>query len=391
MGLPQLPERSWSMVDWVVAGGLAAVSQYAVWAGASGEAARGPRLAISVLFVFMTVPLAWRRRAPLAVLIIVTGSAVACSAVFYDLAAGRRPDPFLFFLIAIYSVAAHEGRGRAVMGAVVAAAAVLVNDLSVLRAAMVPDDVYAWLLYALAWLAGRLLRRRKGALTVLASRTAQLEREQDEATRVAVAEEHSRIARELHDVIAHSLAMITIQAAAERRVLDPTMARTREVLGDIEHAARQALTELRHLLGVLRHGDEVPPLEPSAGVDRVPDLVAELRHAGLTVDLHIDGDPVCLPPGVDLTAYRIVQEGLTNVVKHAATPRALVGVTYGAHYIDLEVVDGGRGPGSGGTGGHGLIGMRERVALFGGTFEAASVPGGGFRLHARLPTGTATR
>jgi len=379
------------MIDWTVAGGLAALSQLAIWTAASGEAVRGPRPVMSVLFLFMTVPLAWRRRAPLAVLILVTGSAVVGSAAFYDLAAGGRPDPFLFFLIAIYSVAAHEDRRRAVIGAAVAAAAVLVNDLSALRAATVPEDVYAWLLYALAWSGGRLVRHRQLAANVLASRAAELEREQAEATRIAVAEEHSRIARELHDVIAHSLAMIAVQAAAERRVLDPHMASTREVLGDIEHAARQALTELRHLLGVLRHGDHAPPLEPAAGVDRVPDLVAEVRHAGLTVDFRVDGDPVCLPPGVDLTAYRIVQEGLTNVVKHAATPRAFVCIRYGAHDIDLEVVDDGRGPGPGRTGGHGLIGMRERVALFGGTFEAGTAPGGGFRLHARLPTGTATR
>jgi signal transduction histidine kinase len=211
------------------------------------------------------------------------------------------------------------------------------------------------------------------------------ERERDVAAREAVVEERARIARELHDVIAHNVSMIVVQAGAERRVLDGANASTREVLRTIEQIGRGALTEMRRLLGMLR-GDADEPLTPQPGLDDVSTLVTQVREAGLPVELRIDGERRELPVGIELSAYRIVQEALTNALKHAGEARAAVHIHYGVDSLELEIVD--DGPGGGGraaSGGHGLVGMRERVALYGGRFDASRNPGGGFVVRAQLP------
>src|SRR5580765_7047312 len=212
------------------------------------------------------------------------------------------------------------------------------------------------------------------------------ERERDLVAREAVVEERARIARELHDVIAHHVSMIVLQAGAERRVLDGANASTREVLETVEQTGRSALTEMRRLLGMLRD-DESEPLTPQPGLDDVPTLVGQLREAGLPVDLTIEGERRDLPVGIELSGYRIVQEALTNALKHAGTARARVSVRYGPDSLELEIADDG---GAGGAarapgGGHGLVGMRERVALYGGRFQATRIPGGGFVVKAALP------
>ena len=184
-------------------------------------------------------------------------------------------------------------------------------------------------------------------------------------------------------MIAHSLSVIVVQAAAERRVLGEEHAVTREVLGSIEHTGRQALVELRRLLGVIRKSDDRPALRPQPTLDHLDELIEQVREAGLAVQLQTQGERVPLPPGVDLSAYRIVQEALTNVLKHAHASRAEVMVCYRTGELDLEVTDDGHGP-TDGPGGHGLVGMRERVALYGGVLEAGRRDGGGYRLHARL-------
>ena len=218
-------------------------------------------------------------------------------------------------------------------------------------------------------------------------RRAQLaERERDVAAREAVVEERARIARELHDVIAHHVSVMVVQAGAERRALDPANESTRDVLETIEHTGRGALTEMRRLLGMLRD-ENADPLTPQPGLGDVPMLVGQLREAGLPVQLHVDGERRELPVGIDLSAYRIVQEALTNALKHAGDAHATVRVRYGADAIELEISDDGAGgKDAADSGGHGLVGMRERVALCGGRFNASRNAAGGFTVQAVLPT-----
>jgi signal transduction histidine kinase len=217
-------------------------------------------------------------------------------------------------------------------------------------------------------------------------RRAQLaERERDLAAREAVVEERARIARELHDAIAHNVSMMVLQAGAERRVLDGRGGTTREVLETIERVGRGALTEMRRLVGMLR-SDAGEPLAPQPGLDDLPTLVGQVCAAGLPVDLHVDGERRELPLGIELSAYRIVQEALTNALKHAGESHASVRVHYGVDSLELEIVDDGGGvaiPVV--SGGHGLVGMRERVALYGGHLDAGRRPSGGFAVRVLLP------
>jgi len=210
------------------------------------------------------------------------------------------------------------------------------------------------------------------------------ERERDIAAREAVVEERARIARELHDAIAHNVSMMVVQAGAERRTLAADSS-TREVLETVEQIGRSALTEMRRLVGMLR-SDAKDPLAPQPGLRDLPTLVTQVGEAGLPVVLEIAGDPRELPVGLELSAYRIVQEALTNALRHAGDARASVRIAYGADSLELEIVDAGRGESTAvASGGHGLVGMRERVALYGGRFEADRRATGGFAVRVLLP------
>jgi signal transduction histidine kinase len=217
-------------------------------------------------------------------------------------------------------------------------------------------------------------------------RAALAERERDLVAREAVVEERARIARELHDAIAHNVSMMVVQAGAERRVLKSEEGLTREVLETIEQIGRGALTEMRRLVGMLR-ADADDPLAPQPGLSDLPTLVARVRAAGLPVDLDVHGERRDLPIGIELSAYRIVQEALTNALKHAGDTSARVRVRYGRDSLELEIEDDGGGGSSTpvGGGGHGLVGMRERVALYGGRFDAGARPSGGFAIRVLLP------
>jgi signal transduction histidine kinase len=214
---------------------------------------------------------------------------------------------------------------------------------------------------------------------VLEERAERAERER--AT--AIAEERARIARELHDVVAHSVSVIVIQAQAAQHA---DAAATGEALRSIESTGQQALTEMRRLLGLLRRDDEEVAFAPQPSLRHLDHLATTVRQAGLPVELRVEGEPEPLPPGVDLSAFRIVQEALTNALKHAGPARALVEVRYLPGEIELEISDDGAGaPAAAHSGGHGLVGMRERVDVYGGVLESGRRPGGGYALKVRLP------
>jgi signal transduction histidine kinase len=242
---------------------------------------------------------------------------------------------------------------------------------------------------ALAWLVGHAYRNQLQRTSELRERADRLERERETEARAAAAEERARIAREMHDVVAHSLSVMVVQAEAAEAMLDADPERARRPIAAVQETGRSALTELRRMLGVMREmADEGAALAPQPGLGGLDALVEHVRDAGLPVTLRVEGDPRPLPPGIELSAFRIVQEGLTNALKHAGPARAEVRVRYGARELELEVRDDGRGRGpQSNGGGHGLVGMRERVALYGGRLTAGPLPAPdrGFALTASLP------
>jgi signal transduction histidine kinase len=247
------------------------------------------------------------------------------------------------------------------------------------------DFVFSNLVFGVVWIVGFSLGRKFEEGEEAKERAARAEHEREERARAAVAEERARIARELHDVVGHSVSVMTVQASGVRRLLRPDQDREREALLVVERTGREALAEMRRMVGVLRRPEEAPALAPQPSLDHVNRLVEQAREAGLPVELRIEGEASQLPAGVDLTAYRLVQEGLTNVVKHAQATRAEVLVDYGDSYLEVTVSDDGTGVGNGDRGGHGLVGMRERVSVYGGELDAGPQPGGGYRLRAKLP------
>jgi signal transduction histidine kinase len=236
------------------------------------------------------------------------------------------------------------------------------------------------------------LRQRGRRAAEFEERAALLEHEREETERAAVVEERRRIARELHDVIAHSVTLMTVQAGAARLLLAEDPERAREPVLSVEETGRRALAELRRMLGILRSDEAEASLAPQPGLARIDDLLAQARRAGLPVELAIAGETRVLPPGVDLAAYRIVQEALTNAHRHAGPAHAQVFLRYGSEALELEVTTDGRDAANGADrGGHGLVGMRERVALYDGTFEAGPSADGGYVVRARLPVAVSER
>jgi signal transduction histidine kinase len=251
------------------------------------------------------------------------------------------------------------------------------------------DFLYTPLVFVVGWVVGFALRERNLQAEDAEERAERAERERENAARLAVAEERARMARELHDVVAHAMSVMVLQVGAVRHRL-PASAE-RDALGNVEHAGRNALAEMRRLLGALR-GDDALELAPSPGLDDLETLAGDVRAAGLDVRLHVEGDPVALPAALDLSAYRIVQEGLTNSLKHAGAEHVDVTVGYAPNEVRIEVRDDGRGgsPRTNGLShgqGHGLIGIGERVKLYGGAMSTFQPAAGGFVLRASLPLG----
>jgi signal transduction histidine kinase len=345
---------------------------------------RGTLALAYALALLHTLPLAARRRFPGTVLATSVASGLAVAAI------GLPPEILVMvILVAVYSVAAYGDRWVSLAGLAAAELGSAAVQLTPGRF-NAPTVVTNTLVIGAAWLLGHFVGVRR-AYTARVERTAELERARAEQARRAVAEERLRLARELHDVVAHSISVIAVQSGVGAHIAKTQPEEAAKALAAIEATSRAALTELRRLLGVLRQeGEPEGSLAPVPGLADLDGLLAEVAKAGLGVRLRVEGTPSPLPAGVDLSAYRIVQEALTNVVKHAGPARAQVVVGYRDHEVTVEVTDDGRGvtvPTGDGRArvGHGLIGMRERVQVFGGDLETGPRPGGGFRVAARLP------
>jgi len=351
------------------------------------DGVKEPAWAVIGLIECTALPLAWRSLWPLPVLGITLVAAVAGDLLFGGL---QLAGP----VIALYTVARHHDRRVSLTATAVTALALAVSAAS--RAAENPFFAIAiYLVLAAAWAIGDNVRRRHAYLTRVQAREAAIEEEQQERARVAVAEERARIARELHDVISHNVSVMVLQAAAGADVFATHPERSREALGSIETAGREALAELRRLLSVVDAPvDGGAGLAPPPGLTRLPELVERVRATGLDVSLTVTGEDRALPAGIDFSAYRIVQEALTNTLKHGHAAAARVELRFGERMLEMEIVDdgtaGGEANGLPGRG-HGLIGMRERAAVFGGELQAGPRSGGGFAVRATIPLDGASR
>jgi signal transduction histidine kinase len=293
---------------------------------------------------------------------------------------------FVLALASTFLLGLLEDQRQALIGLAVALVAVFIvfwNDPEHTTG----DLFLSPLIFGIVWLFAFGLGRKLEQARAAEERARRVELEREAEARAAVAEERARIARELHDVVGHSVSVMTVQASGVRRLLKPEQEREREALLIVEQAGREALAEMRRLVGVLRRPEEAPALAPQPSLQHLDRLVEQARDAGLPVEIQVEGEATELPAGIDLTAYRLIQEALTNAIKHAQATRAEVLVRYGQDRLELVVSDNGRGITDGSTdgGGHGLVGMRERVAVYGGELEAGAKPEGGYTLRARLP------
>jgi signal transduction histidine kinase len=370
----------WATRDWAICALVTAflVAEVVAW---------GDELRTAVpLAVLASLPLAARRRQPIAVFLLVM---VGLQGLLYTLPAhgGSTFDNdsaafSLAFFIVIFSIGAHT-RGRELWVSVILIVVTMVEFyLSDSDGWDLGDVAFVLFFVGGPWAVGLALRLRRD----LADSNEQLKREQEEQTRRAVAEERATIARELHDVVAHAISVTVLQARGARRMLGHDDEQVRRALDAIEHTNTQALGDMRRLLAVLRDTEGDAATTPQPSLARLGDLVADVRDSGLAVVLVETGADRDIPPGVDLSAYRIVQEALTNVLKHASAASATVSLSYGDDELRLSVRDDGVGSSSSTNGtGHGLVGIRERVAVVGGEIETGPLAGGGFEVTARLP------
>jgi signal transduction histidine kinase len=363
--------------DVLLAAAVLAAAQAEAWTGAQATHQQGPHWAEALGYGLAAAALVIRRVRPLLCVLLVCGILALEWAVF---GAPEGMGVTVIPAVAAYTVANREDRTRALYGL----AAII--GLGVAWLAFDPQLVTpiqhlqasGWLsIWLIAWLLGAYLRTRR-------LYTQGLAREREERALTAVAEERNRIARELHDVVGHSVSVMTVQASAVRRLMRPDQEKERAALETVEAAGREALTEMRRMVGVLRSGDAPPDLAPPPTLDQLDRLVDNFRRAGLDVVLETEGERANVPPGLDLTAYRLVQEALTNTLRHAHATRAVVQLGYGDDALLISVRDNGDGP-NGSPAGTGLLGMRERVAVYGGTLSTGAAAGGGFELRADLP------
>jgi signal transduction histidine kinase len=377
--LRHFSERNWEVLDRALAGLLFAIMVVDLTTGHH----RGP-LALNILLAAaLGLSLLWRRRRPLLMAIGVIAGAAVGAAVLTSPAGSSAIA--VVVIVACYSTGAHLELRRALVGL-----ALMIGTIVVISLIKAPGDLVFPVLFfgALPWGVGRVIRSQTALARELAERADREQAASEEREARAAATERARVARELHDVLAHNLSVMVIQAAAARRVVDSDPAAAVEAAELIGRTGREALSELRYLFGPVRREDG-EELGASPGLANLEHLASRAHRAGLTVALHVEGEPITLPPGADMAAYRVVQEALTNTLKHAHGARATVNVRYRPSDVVVEVVDdGGRAapsdrPPDGG--GHGLVGMRERVALYGGNLDAGIQPTGGFAVRAQLP------
>jgi signal transduction histidine kinase len=346
---------------------------------------RGPLGWNIVALAAIILPLAWRRRRPLTVLAVVMAVAAVQAAVLTD--ASRFTATFLVLLLAAYSVASYSEERAAVIGLVGLFALVCLVNVTAAAAMGVGDYLFPCGLALISWLAGRATRHRARLAAELHEAAVRAEEEREAHRSAAVADERRRVAREMHDIVAHSISVMVVQAGGARRILERDPQRAEEAAARIERTGREALTEMRRLLGVLQPDERPVTREPQPGLAGLEALVERSRAAGLEVTLRVEGERPELPGGLDLAAYRVVQEALTNCLRHAGGAPAEVTVRYGDEALELEIADRGPGPVErvDGGRGHGLVGMRERMRLYDGEIDAGPRPGGGFRVRARVP------
>jgi signal transduction histidine kinase len=327
-------------------------------------------------------PLVWRRRQPLIALAFFV-AAFSAELFVFDLFESL--STLAVWGVVTYSIAAYSDLPRALAGGMITFAGVwafVAANPAVSAAGVEPGDLG---LVVVPWLAGLAIRSYRSRAVDLEDRAARLERERELKAREAVADERSRIARELHDVVAHGVSVIVLQAEMGDALFEIDPEKARSAFASIQEMGRQSLAELRRLLGMVRIESPERSLSPQPTLGRIDVLVDHVRQAGLSIELRVEGEARPLPPGLDLSAYRIVQEALTNVLKHASAERAEVLIQYGPSGIHLEVRDDGSGMDGAGHDGRGLIGMRERVALYHGEMKVRSTLGAGFELCVDLP------
>ena len=338
----------------------------------------------TVLAVVVCLLLTVRRVVPLATLtaIVVLWASVYSITTVPVLFWGQ----FFPLLVAVYSVARHGKGWRSAAGAGVAAAMLIFFDLRVDVMQSPEEMIYHWTVTALVWASGRGLSLFEKRAADAATRASEVEAESRMQALQAVADERARIARELHDIVAHSVSVMVVQAGAAEQAADDEVI-VRRALQTIRTTGTAALADMRRVVAMVRAPEDDRPLEPQPGMAELPRLIEHARAAGLDANLIVEGDQFDLPEGLDLAVYRIVQEALTNTRRHASARSAQVTVRFGADDVEVLVSDDGTGASGDQSSGHGLIGMRERAALYGGRLETTSGPGGGFVVHAVLPVG----
>ena len=347
-----------------------------------------PAPLVTLLALTATLPLLARRRFPLAAPLAALCAGCLGLTLVVPGALWEQLQFFFCALLCAWALGSASSRLRAVLGLGAALAVAVVSVVTDTAHHGVGDSVFGVAITAAAWLGGLLFGTRARQATLAERRAVELTAERDRRAAEAVAAERSRIARELHDVIAHTVSVMVVQAGAAERVLPPNSDQARQALAAVRESGKGALTELRHLLGLLRDADPAEPDGPQPTVAQLPALLGQVRAAGLDAELSVSGEPRLLSPGLDQAAYRIIQEALTNTLKHAGPAHALVELRWEPDCLALSVSDDGR-PGTGvpalpGSG-RGIVGMRERARLYGGELSAEPRPEGGFAVTARLP------
>ena len=376
--------RLWWLIDLVVVGTLACTAAFQLWASPPVGLVGGSAVH-TVLAAAFTLPLLLRRRYAVA-----TFSMVVTAGWLQLELGGGLGQPFFAVLIALYAVGAYARPPLTFVGPAAVILHVVAVDVPRLSEGAAWDEVVpAWFILLGVWGFGRWMRHRALASHALQLRAEAAEQDRHEQAATAVREERARIARELHDLVAHSMGVIVIQAQGGQRAIETSSTQARDALASIETVARNGLGEMRRLLDLLTDGADASTA-PQPNLHGIDDLVSQLQETGMKVELHIEGTVEALPAGVELTGYRLVQEALTNVLKHAGQAPVDVSLRYESDWLDIQVTDTGQAGAEQpreqlGGGSRGLVGMRERVTLYGGVLDTGPLPRGGFAVHARLP------